>query len=88
MLLASWRHRLDDALAASGGDTQAFSGDLRRLVSTLQGLSDRQAFAQCRHCGHFFGEDVGYRCGLSSEPLAVEQTIKLCREWTATGATS
>lgn len=88
VLLASWPHRLDDALAASGGDTQAFSGDLRRVLSTLQGLNDHQAFGQCRQCGHLLSEDGAYRCGLTGEPLAVEQTIKICREWTATGAAS
>ncbi|MBL8422926.1 MAG: MarR family transcriptional regulator [Candidatus Accumulibacter phosphatis] len=83
VLNASWSQRLDQALATAGGDAQAFGNDLRGVLSALQRLNGKQAFGQCRQCAHFLGEDGDYRCGLTGEALAVEQTIKICREWTS-----
>lgn len=83
VLNASWSQRVDQALATAGGDSQAFGNDLRGVLSALQRLNGKQAFGQCRQCAHFLGDDGDYRCGLTGEALAVEQTIKICREWTS-----
>lgn len=83
VLNASWSQRLDQTLAAAGGDPQAFGSDLRRVLAALQRLNGKQAFGQCRQCAHFLGDDGEYRCGLTGEALAVDQTIKICREWTS-----
>ena len=83
VLNASWSQRVDQALATAGGDSPAFGNDLRGVLSALQRLNGKQAFGQCRQCAHFLGDDGDYRCGLTGEALAVEQTIKICREWTS-----
>lgn len=83
VLKASWPQRLDEALVAAGGNPEAFGNDLRRVLMVLQRLNGNQAFGQCRQCAHFLGDDAGARCGLTGEALAVEQTIRICREWTS-----
>lgn len=81
VLTTSWMHRLEQALAASSADTQAFRDDLAGVLSCLQALNDHRAFGQCRQCAHFLKEDTAYRCGLTGDVLASEQTARICREW-------
>ena len=83
VLQASWPRRLEQALTAAGVDPQAFGQDLRGVLNALQRLNGNQAFGQCRYCAHFLAAEDGQRCGLTGETLTVEQTIKICREWTA-----
>ena len=81
VLAGSWPQRLDQVVAASDVDAQGFAEDLRCVLSLLQRLNGRQAFGQCLRCAHFIAEVDGYRCGLTGEALALEQTVKICREW-------
>lgn len=88
LLAGSWPERLDAALAASGAASVGLEDALRALLSALQQLNRNQAFGVCRQCVHFRREDGGRRCGLTGEPLALAQTHKICREWTAPAASS
>jgi DNA-binding MarR family transcriptional regulator len=81
VLAGSWPQRLDGLLAAGGVDLDELSSHLRAVLGSLQRLNDRQAFGQCRECAHFLEESGSHRCGLTGETLAVEQTIRICREW-------
>jgi DNA-binding MarR family transcriptional regulator len=81
VLAGSWPRRLEEALAATGVDVLNVGDDLRRVLSILQRLNDRQAFGECRQCAHFLREEGGYRCGLTGEALSVAQAVKICREW-------
>lgn len=79
----SWAERLEQALGGLPEEAQALEATLRRLLSGLQGINGQRAFGICRHCSHFLLEPDGARCGLTGEPLAAEQTTRICREWTA-----
>ncbi|WP_300455965.1 MarR family winged helix-turn-helix transcriptional regulator [Accumulibacter sp.] len=83
VLQAGWPCRLEQVLAASGVDPQTFEKELRGVLNALQRLNGNQAFGQCRYCAHFLAADGEQHCGLTGETLATEQTIKICREWTA-----
>jgi MarR family transcriptional repressor of emrRAB len=81
VLAGSWPQRLDVLLAAGGVDLDELASQLRAVLGSLQRLNDRQAFGQCRECAHFLEERGIHRCGLTGETLAVDQTIRICREW-------
>lgn len=85
VLAGSWPQRLDELLAAGGTDLEDLAVQLRGVLGSLQRLNGRQAFGQCRECAHFLGEPGRHRCGLTGEALAAEQTIRICREWSAAG---
>jgi hypothetical protein len=55
---------------------------LRSLLVVLQRQNGQRAFGVCNRCVHFLTEARGARCGLTGEPLAREQTERICREWT------
>ena len=81
----SWAQRLDAALQAAeaeGGEGELEAG-LRRVLTELQRLNQQQAFGICRQCVHFQGSPANATCGLTGEPLAEEQTGRLCREWSS-----
>lgn len=88
LLAGSWPERLDAALTASGAASAGLEDGLRALLAALQRLNRHQAFGVCRQCVHFRREDGGHRCGLTGEPLALAQTHKICREWTAPSAST
>jgi len=81
----SWAQRLDAALHAVGEDADArgLETGLRRVLTELQRLNGQHAFGICRQCVHFQGAPANATCGLTGEPLAKEQTDRLCREWSA-----
>jgi MarR family transcriptional repressor of emrRAB len=81
LLQAGWAERLESALAATGADEAHLRQDLVTLVRALQQVNGNRAFGVCRHCEHFRTEGAAYRCGLTGDPLAEPQTIKICREW-------
>ena len=83
VLAGSWPQRLDELLVAGGADLEGLATQLRTVLGSLQRLNDRQAFGQCRECAHFLGEPGSHLCGLTGEALALEQTIRICREWSA-----
>jgi len=61
----------------------ALESTLRTLLLTMQRINGRRAFGICHECIHFLTEASGHRCGLTGEVLADEQTLRICREWTA-----
>lgn len=83
----SWAQRLDAALQAVGGEEgegeRELETGLRRVLTELQRLNGQRAFGICRQCVHFQGTPANATCGLTGEPLAEEQTGRLCREWQA-----
>lgn len=51
------------------------------LLRGLQASSVGSAFDVCHTCRHFVRETKSqFRCGLTGEPLPVEQTVRICRE--------
>lgn len=55
--------------------------ELRGLLSALQRAGQNRAFGVCRTCAHFRTEGKNsYRCGLTSEPLLIDETSLICRE--------
>ncbi|MFD2189771.1 MarR family winged helix-turn-helix transcriptional regulator [Pistricoccus aurantiacus] len=86
LLKDSWANRLARALEeAPGVEEETLEEGLRGFLVALQRQNHHRAFNVCKHCVHFLEEAEGYRCGLTKEPLAVEQTLKICREWTPPG---
>ena len=83
MLNESWAERVEQALRARPVGATALEGTLRNLLSAMQRINGQRAFGVCRQCAHFLAEDSGARCGLTDEPLTTEQTVRICREWTA-----
>lgn len=84
LLEDSWASRLTRALKETPEvEEETLEEGLRNVLVALQHQNNHQAFNICRHCVHFLEEAEGYRCGLTKEPLAAEQTLKICREWTA-----
>lgn len=82
MLAASWAERVEQALASA----PALESSLRQLLGALQQVNGQRAFGLCRQCAHFVEEPLSHRCGLTGEPLASEQTVRICREWKAPAA--
>ena len=82
VLKGSWPEHIDQALRRLG-DEPNLEASLRRLLTALQAANGQRAFGLCRECAHFLRENDGARCGLTGEPLAVEQTARICRDWTA-----
>jgi DNA-binding MarR family transcriptional regulator len=83
VLGGSWPGRVEQALDGSPARAVDLEDVLRRLLTTLQHLNGQRSFGLCRQCAHFLTEDAGARCGLTDEPLATAQTVRICREWTA-----
>ena len=79
----SWAKRVETALQLMTPDAQTFEKSLRGLLIGLQQLNGQRPFGVCRKCAHFLVELAGARCGLTGEPLIEEQTVRICREWTA-----
>jgi DNA-binding MarR family transcriptional regulator len=82
-LKGSWPERIEQALTHLSGEATHLEATLRALLTTLQTLNGQRAFGLCRECAHFLREKDGTRCGLTGEPLAAEQTVRICRDWTA-----
>lgn len=83
VLKRSWAERVDEAVSLLPSGTVPLNDTLRALLAGLQRLNGQRAFGICHQCAHFLTENQSYRCGLTSEPLAKKQTVKICREWTA-----
>jgi DNA-binding MarR family transcriptional regulator len=83
-LKESWADRVERAMQALPIEAEAVEATLRGLLVALQHINARRAFGICHRCAHFLPEERGARCGLTGEPLALEQTVRICREWTAT----
>lgn len=83
VLQASWAERVGQALAAMPGGGIACEITLRNLLRSLQRVNGQRPFGICRQCTHFLSDADGAHCGLTREPLAQEQTARICREWAA-----
>ncbi|MBL8421662.1 MAG: MarR family transcriptional regulator [Dechloromonas sp.] len=79
----SWVERVEQALCERSIEAAALESTLRHLLSAMQRVNGQRAFGLCRQCDHFLTDENGTRCGLTHEPLATEQTVRICREWTA-----
>jgi MarR family transcriptional repressor of emrRAB len=82
VLSESWCERVELMLCERAVEAAALESTLRKLLSTMQRANGRRAFGLCRQCAHFLTEESGARCGLTHEPLATEQIVRICREWT------
>lgn len=76
-----WAQRVDRASNAPSG--RSLDTSLTALLLGLQRANRQRAFGVCKQCDHFLREPGSARCGLTGEPLAAEQTVRICREWTA-----
>lgn len=83
VLRNSWAGRVEAALRSLPLDQAALDGALRGVLAALQRQNGQRAFGVCRQCAHFLTGKHSARCGLTGEPLAKEQTVRICREWTA-----
>ena len=83
VLSDSWTQRIGQELTSLPSGAAALEESLRGVLMTLQRLNGQRPFGVCSQCAHFLRESRGARCGLTGEPLATEQTLKICREWTA-----
>ncbi len=54
---------------------------LTQLLSEYQASSGNQGFGLCRNCRYNRSTENGFRCALTSEPLALEETQLICREY-------
>lgn len=79
----SWTQGIERELTSLPSGAAAVEGALRGVLVTLQRLNGQRPFGVCRQCAHFLREPRSARCGLTGETLATEQTLKICREWTA-----
>lgn len=55
---------------------------LQLTLAVLQTTNHSKSFGLCRSCQHFSVEEHHYQCGLTDEPLARDDTDKICREHT------
>ncbi|MBI4754338.1 MAG: MarR family transcriptional regulator [Betaproteobacteria bacterium] len=83
VLKESWAERVEKVLDSLSLDANTLDKALREMLIALQRLNGQRAFGVCRQCAHFLAEEDGARCGLTGEPLDTEQTVRICREWTA-----
>ncbi len=83
VLSDSWTQRIGQELTSLPSGSTALEESLRGVLMTLQRLNGQRPFGVCSQCAHFLRESRSARCGLTGEPLATEQTLKICREWTA-----
>lgn len=86
VLSRSWVERVEQALCEQAVEATTLESTLRNLLSVMQRANGQRAFGLCRECAHFLTEQSGARCGLTHEPLATEQTVRICREWSAAKA--
>ena len=75
----SWVERVEQVLCERPAQAAALERTLRNLLSAMQRVNGQRAFGLCRQCAHFLTEDSGARCGLTREPLATEQTVRIRR---------
>ncbi|ROR34957.1 MarR family winged helix-turn-helix transcriptional regulator [Inmirania thermothiophila] len=73
-----WR-RAAGALAPEAAE--ALAAGLTELLRALQRAHGGRTFGLCADCRHLRADPGGgHRCGLTGEPLAVEETRRLCRD--------
>lgn len=70
---------LGEALAVHGAAGE-LAARLEQLLVAIQRGRGGRTFGVCHTCRHFRSGAGGSQCGLTGEPLATEQTERLCRE--------
>jgi MarR family transcriptional regulator, negative regulator of the multidrug operon emrRAB len=80
VLSDAWNVHLAKALSI-GKDAES-ARSIALIVGALRDLNQTNGFGVCKDCSYFKKAGGSGRCGLTGDPLAMEQTIKLCREWT------
>ncbi|MDD3765208.1 MAG: MarR family winged helix-turn-helix transcriptional regulator [Nevskiales bacterium] len=83
-----WTKRLEAALSELPTEFEHLDDALRGLLILLQRQNGQRAFGVCKFCMHFQTRGRSARCGLTGEPLAPEQTERICREWTQNNPTA
>jgi DNA-binding MarR family transcriptional regulator len=61
-------------------DASAATTALQALVQSLQRANGHRSFGVCHSCRFFETADAGYLCGLTHEPLAPAESLRICRE--------
>ncbi len=79
---AGARSLLDRAADSMSAHDQAqLARSMAQLLRALQRANQSRSFGVCQTCRHFKAEGDGkFRCGLTQEPLAPQETELLCRE--------
>ena len=85
LLADGWTARLERTLDSMGPAGARLQRDMVTLVRALQQVNGNRAFGVCQQCAHFRSDGAAHRCGLTGEPLAQAQAVKICREWSACG---
>jgi DNA-binding MarR family transcriptional regulator len=67
-------NRINDA------DRDRLAGLLTRMLGELQRANQSKTFGVCKSCDFFRSDRNGYHCGLTSEPLSLADSEKICRE--------
>lgn len=88
VLRAGWSRRLQAALRSVTLSEADLAASLRGLLLALQRQNDQRAFGICHQCAHFLRESGATHCGLTGEPLATDETLRICREWTVPAGAS
>ncbi len=66
---------------SENNDKSSINSGLKRLLSALQKTSHSKSFGLCLTCSHNVkNSDNTYLCGLTQEPLSVEEIDLICRE--------
>lgn len=77
-------HEPDGAEAAlaglSDGEARMAAAVVERLVRALRGTTGGRSFGVCAGCRYLLGPPDGWRCGLTREALAAEETAQICIE--------
>lgn len=70
------------ALEGVGADERlALANSLAALLRRAQQLNDSKSFGVCTTCRFFTRlEDGGFQCGITNEPLTVDDSMKICIE--------
>jgi len=62
-------------------ELSSINSALKRLLGALQQTNQSKSFGLCLTCSHNIqNSDSTYLCGLTQEPLSVEETNLICRE--------
>ena len=82
-------HCVASVAGVLGDEMDEASRFLDRVVDCLQAKSGGLSYGVCTDCTHFcrnsFAEDV-HRCGLTGDPLSVEDSTKICVNYGETAA--
>ena len=64
----------------AGTESQQLEDGLRLVLRSMQEANGFRTFAPCHTCRFNHGQDGGYFCGLTREPLSDRDVLLICRE--------